>query len=193
MRQLANATVFTTGQVAKLCQVAPRTVSKWFDSGQLKGYRIPGSQDRRIPRENLVTFLREHGIPLRILGTMGPTKVLLIAVGEEARRAFERSLPGDRFELLSVETGFEAGAKASSFGPNLIVVDAKMGVNDALTVVRFLKSQSPAPNKFCSVVLFEDSVQFDQFSEFDERFRKPYEPVLLVERVRTLSERFVTM
>src|SRR5262249_14744586 len=33
--------VFTTGQVAKICKVAPRTVSKWFDSGRLRGYRIP--------------------------------------------------------------------------------------------------------------------------------------------------------
>jgi excisionase family DNA binding protein len=54
--------VFTTGQVAKICKVAPRTVSKWFDSGRLKGYRIPGSQDRRIPREYLIRFLKEHGI-----------------------------------------------------------------------------------------------------------------------------------
>ena len=53
--------VFTTGQVAKICKVAPRTVSKWFDSGRLKGYRIPGSQDRRIPREYLIKFLKEHG------------------------------------------------------------------------------------------------------------------------------------
>ena len=56
--------VFTTGQVAKICKVAPRTVSKWFDSGRLKGYRIPGSQDRRIPREYLIRFLKEHGMPL---------------------------------------------------------------------------------------------------------------------------------
>ena len=60
--------VFTTGQVAKICKVAPRTVSKWFDSGRLKGYRIPGSQDRRIPREYLIKFLKEHGMPL---GTNG--------------------------------------------------------------------------------------------------------------------------
>ena len=53
--------VFTTGQVAKICKVAPRTVSKWFDSGRLRGYRIPGSQDRRIPREQLIRFLKEHG------------------------------------------------------------------------------------------------------------------------------------
>src|SRR5688572_17759958 len=37
--------VLTTGEVAKICNVAPRTVSKWFDSGALRGYRIPGSKD----------------------------------------------------------------------------------------------------------------------------------------------------
>ena len=49
--------VLTTGQVAKICNVAPRTVSKWFDSGQLRGYRIPGSKDRRIPVQQLVRFM----------------------------------------------------------------------------------------------------------------------------------------
>jgi excisionase family DNA binding protein len=55
--------VFTTGQVAKICSVAPRTVQKWFDSGKLRGYRIPGSQDRRVPREQLIRFLRDNGMP----------------------------------------------------------------------------------------------------------------------------------
>jgi len=54
--------VFRTGQVAALCEVAPRTVSKWFDSGRLRGYRIPGSQDRRIPEEYLEQFLAENGM-----------------------------------------------------------------------------------------------------------------------------------
>lgn len=53
--------VYTTMQAAEICRVSPRTVSKWFDSGRLKGYRVPGSQDRRIPREYLLKFLREHG------------------------------------------------------------------------------------------------------------------------------------
>ena len=57
-------TIFTVGEVAEICKVAPRTVSKWFDSGRLRGYRIPGSQDRRIPREHLIRFLKEHGMPL---------------------------------------------------------------------------------------------------------------------------------
>ena len=51
--------VFTTGQVAKICGVAPRTVTHWFDSGQLRGYRILGCVDIRIPRECLLRFLKE--------------------------------------------------------------------------------------------------------------------------------------
>lgn len=56
--------VFTTGDVARLCGVAPRTVSKWFDTMDLKGYKIPGSRARRIPRQHLITFLKQHGMPL---------------------------------------------------------------------------------------------------------------------------------
>lgn len=56
--------VFTMGEVAKILKVAPRTVSKWCDSNRLHCYRIPGSQDRRIPREYLTKFMNEHGMDL---------------------------------------------------------------------------------------------------------------------------------
>lgn len=59
-----NDTVYSTGKIATICRVAPRTVSKWFDSGKLQGYRIPLSKDRRVPRENLLAFLKEHGFPI---------------------------------------------------------------------------------------------------------------------------------
>lgn len=55
--------VYTTTEVARLCKVAPRMVTRWYDSGRLKGYRIPGSQEKRFPREYLLKFLREHGLP----------------------------------------------------------------------------------------------------------------------------------
>ena len=71
--------VFTTGQVAKICKVAPRTVSKWFDTGRLKGYRIPGSQDRRIPRDCLIKFLKDHKMPLGELEDETKAKVLIVA------------------------------------------------------------------------------------------------------------------
>lgn len=67
--------VFSISQVAKICKVAPRTVNKWFDAGRLKGYRIPGSQVRRIPQECLVTFLKEHEMPLGDLDDGPPAPI----------------------------------------------------------------------------------------------------------------------
>jgi excisionase family DNA binding protein len=57
----------TTGVVAQILKVAPRTVSKWFDAGKLRGYQIPGSQARRVPRENLIEFMREYKMPMALL------------------------------------------------------------------------------------------------------------------------------
>ena len=59
-KDITTTQIFTIGQVAKLCDVSPRTASKWFDSGRLKGYRIPGSTDRRITRDYLIQFLKEQ-------------------------------------------------------------------------------------------------------------------------------------
>src|SRR6266705_4985777 len=102
--------VFTTGQVAKICKVAPRTVSKWFDSGRLKGYRIPGSQDRRIPREYLIKFLKEHGMPLGDLEDEAMAKVLIVAQDQVLIENLKRELPAERsFRKSTAASGFEAG------------------------------------------------------------------------------------
>ena len=67
-------------QVSKICMVAPRTASKWIDSGKLKGYRIPGSTDRRVPRANLIAFMRENGMELGALADVNAYPVLLVCV-----------------------------------------------------------------------------------------------------------------
>ena len=53
-------TVFTTGEAAKVCKVSQQTIIRCFDSGQLKGFRVPGSRFRRIPRNEF-----ENTTPIR--------------------------------------------------------------------------------------------------------------------------------
>ena len=100
-------TVVTTGQVAKICKVAPRTVSKWFDSGRLKGYRIPGSQDRRIPREYLSKFLKEPGMPLGALEDEAMAKSLVVAQAQDLIQSVKPELPKDhRCRCATADSGF---------------------------------------------------------------------------------------
>src|SRR5215467_15352203 len=70
-------TVFTTGEAAKICKVSQQTIIRCFDNGQLKGFRVPGSRFRRIPRDALYRFMRDNGIPTDALES-GRRKVLLV-------------------------------------------------------------------------------------------------------------------
>ena len=68
-------TVYTTGEAAKICKVSQQTIIRCFDSGQLKGFRVPGSRFRRIPRDQLFLFMRDNGIPTDALES-GRRKIL---------------------------------------------------------------------------------------------------------------------
>src|SRR5512146_2020589 len=108
MRSSAQKDVLTTGEVARICHVAPRTVTKWFDTGKLRGYRIPGSRDRRIPRPQLLAFMRAHGIPIDVLEQTA-TRVLIVGGSEAFRQELERI---DRYQVHLAVNRFEAGMLA---------------------------------------------------------------------------------
>ena len=132
--------VFTTGQVAKICKVAPRTVSKWFDSGRLRGYRIPGSQDRRIPREHLLRFLKEHGMPLGDLEAEVYHKVLVVGADGPLQSILRDHLrENDDFRIETAASGFEAGIRAESFHPDCIIIDMALGRIEAGQIAQNLR------------------------------------------------------
>ncbi len=113
-------TIFTTGQVAKICKVAPRTVSKWFDSGRLRGYRIPGSQDRRLPREHLLRFLNEHGMPLGELEDQAMGKILLVGADRPIRMGLGDLMGPGEFKIEAAQSGFEAGIQAELYDSSFL-------------------------------------------------------------------------
>lgn len=120
--------VYTTGQVAKFCRVAPRTVSKWFDSGKLLGYRIPGGQDRRVMRSILVNFMQEYGLPTDLLpcGVGGGGRVLAVGLGRLADVFDGVSAVGGELTVVRADDLFDAGFSLSAELPNVIVADPQV-------------------------------------------------------------------
>jgi len=56
--------VFTTSDVASICRVSTRIVTKWFDSDILDGYRLPGSKHRRFTYDQVRSFMAKQEMPL---------------------------------------------------------------------------------------------------------------------------------
>src|SRR4029079_4060303 len=184
--------VFTTGQVAKICKVAPRTVSKWFDSGRLRGYRIPGSQDRRIPRDQLIKFLKEHGMPLGELEEEGLHKVLIIGADKLfIDRLKELTSEDDSFKHEIANSGFEAGIMAESFHPDTIVIDLSLGRSEALQIAANLRKDRQYETTMIVALAREDEADPDSLKaahSFNEAFKKPFDIALLAERIRSLAD-----
>lgn len=182
--------VFTTGQVAKICKVAPRTVSKWFDSGRLRGYRIPGSQDRRIPREQLIRFLKEHGMPLGELEEEEWHKILIIGAEKLFIERLREILPeNEDFKYEIAQSGFEAGIMAESFHPDTIVIDMALGRAESIQITSNLRKNPAYETTLIIGLASEDEADPDKLtaSGFSEVFKKPFDVALLGERVRTLA------
>jgi len=132
--------VLTTGDVAKICNVAPRTVSKWFDNGQLKGYRIPGSKDRRIPVSELVRFMKVHNMPTEALA-VGRLRVLVVDSNEDAASALVQMLRdrGD-YEVRAVGSGFETGAAVQKFSPHVVLINLLSEKIDASSICENIRA-----------------------------------------------------
>lgn len=119
-------TVFTTGEAAKICKVSQQTIIRCFDSGQLKGFRVPGSRFRRIPRDQLFAFMKDNGIPTEALES-GKRKVLIVDDDEDLvvmmKEVFEQD---GRFEIRTANNGFGAGMLVKEFRPDLVILDVML-------------------------------------------------------------------
>ncbi|MCX5634797.1 MAG: response regulator [Planctomycetota bacterium] len=115
--------LFTTGEAADICNVSQQTIIRCFDSGKVQGFRVPGSRFRRIPRSNLVKFMKDHNIPFGNLDS-GKRKVLIVDDDAEIVELLVDVLTRDgRFEIKTAASGYEAGIQTQQFRPDLILLD----------------------------------------------------------------------
>jgi excisionase family DNA binding protein len=135
MRTSNRQDILTTGQVARICHVAPRTVTKWFDTGKLRGYRIPGSRDRRIPRPQLLAFMRAHGIPIDVL-EQAVTRVVIVGGSEAVRQELEKL---GRYQVHMAANRFEAGMLAQQVRPHVVVLETDTLDSECLAICLSIK------------------------------------------------------
>jgi excisionase family DNA binding protein len=179
--------VLTTGEVAKICNVAPRTVSKWFDSGALHGYRIPGSKDRRIPLNQLIRFMKQHGMPLNGLMT-GSTRVMIVDDEHDIVEVLEKILEGEaKYEVEVAKGGFAAGITAEKFRPHVILLEMHLRDIDAKEVARQVKSNPDL--QLTKVIAMSGKLTDDEVKGllggggFDGFLRKPFHVRQVIEAI----------
>jgi excisionase family DNA binding protein len=178
--------IFTTGEVAHICKVSQQTVIRCFDSGRLKGFRVPGSRFRRIPRESLVSFMKENQIPLDQLES-GRRRVLVVDDDEAIIEMLTELLDRDgRFEVRTAATGYEAGMVTEQFRPDILLLDFKLPDINGTAVCRTIRAN---PNyEHIKIIAMSGVADPDEVEELraagaDDFVRKPFVVGDLVSRM----------
>jgi excisionase family DNA binding protein len=181
--------VFTTGEVAEICNVSQQTIIRCFDSGKLQGFRVPGSKFRRIPREALMQFMKENDIPLDLLDS-GKRKILIVdddpAITEMLQDVLERD---GRFEVKATNTGYEAGILTQSFNPDLILLDYLLPDINGNIVCKTIRENSAFSHMkiiFVSGVVNPDEVEQLIKAGADDFIKKPFDVEKLISRISEL-------
>lgn len=183
--------IFTTGEAAEVCKVSQQTIIRCFDSGRIQGFRVPGSRFRRIPRDELLRFMRENDIPTDTLES-GPKRILVVDDEQEILELFRDALARDgRYRVETAATGYEAGMLTESFKPDLIVLDYMLpDVNGNIVCERIRAHRDMRNTKiiFISGVVNPDEVDRLLEAGADEFIKKPFNVDHLLKRIAQLIE-----
>ena len=184
-------TVFTTGEAAKVCKVSQQTIIRCFDSGQLKGFRVPGSRFRRIPRNELYSFMKENDIPTDALES-GKRKALIVDDDEELvelmRDVFERD---GRFDVRTANNGFDAGMQVKEFRPDLVVLDVMLPDINGKEVCQRIRGDSTLDD--VRIICISGMVEADKVADLkvagaNDFMQKPFTVEKLIERACELLD-----
>lgn len=182
---MSNKTVFTTGEAAKICKVSQQTIIRCFDNGSLKGFRVPGSRFRRIPRDHLYTFMKDNGIPTDALES-GKRRILIVDDDEELVELMVDVFARDaRFDIKTVNNGFGAGMAVKEFRPDLVILDVMLPDINGKEVCQRVRSDPTM--KTVKIICISGMVEQDKIADLiaagaDEFMNKPFSVDKLLER-----------
>jgi len=188
---MSAKTVFTTGEAAKICKVSQQTIIRCFDNGSLKGFRVPGSKFRRIPRDQLFAFMRDNGIPTDALES-GKRKVLIVDDDEELVELLSDVFEKDgRFEVKTANNGFDAGMQVREFRPDLVVLDVMLPDINGKEVCQRIRSDDTLES--VKIICISGMVEQDKVAELrlagaNDFMHKPFNVDRLLDRACDLLD-----
>ncbi len=183
--------LFTTGEAAELCNLSQQTIIRCFDSGRLRGFRIPGSKFRKIPRESLIKFMKENGIPMQAIQS-GRKRLLIVDDDAEIVELMVDVLQRDgRFEIATASTGYDAGISTQQFRPDLILLDYMLpDINGNIVCKTIRQNPEFAGTRIIIIsgVINQEEIDGLLDSGAEAFIKKPFSIVDLIDKIAAVLE-----
>ncbi len=143
-----NKVSYSSGDVARFCDVTSRTVIRWIEAGKLKAFKLPGRGNNRIEETELLSFFDANGIPTpdELKTTVKDKNSIIISDDNHFTRHAKRLVRNSDYVTHHYSNEIEAGIGLANLLPELIVLDTlalqsdKMSIKDYASII--LKSSN---------------------------------------------------
>lgn len=188
---LYDKKVFTTGEAAEICRVSQQTIIRCFDAGRLNGFRVPGSRFRRIPKDELIKFMRGNDIPTDVFA-QGKKKILVVDDDEQIADLFVDLLTRDsRLEVKKAHTGYDAGVLTADFKPDLMILDYMLPDINGNVVCQTVRKNPDLEDM--RIIIVSGVVNQNEIDDLlnagaDEFMKKPFNIEKILERIHMMLD-----
>jgi CheY-like chemotaxis protein len=171
---------FSTGDIAKFCDVNLRTVIRWIEKGDLEGFKLPGRGNNRVTEKAFLTFLHRYNIPipdeLKACEKVNSGRILIVDDEAQIAKAIQRVLRGAGYETSLAYDGFRAGSQLVKERPALMTLDLSMPGIDGYEVIKFVRSSEGISDTRILVIsaLDEDRLEEALACGADACLQKPF-------------------
>ena len=183
--------LYTTGEAAEICNLSQQTIIRCFDSGRLRGFRIPGSKFRKIPRDSLLKFMKDNSIPMQNLRS-GRKRLLIVDDDAEIVEMMMDVLNRDgRFEVKTASTGYDAGIMTQRFRPDLILLDYMLPDVNGNIVCKTIRENPEFTNT--RIIIISGVINQTEIDELlksgaEAFMKKPFNITELIDKIAAVLE-----
>ncbi|MFQ3206681.1 MAG: two-component system response regulator VicR [Glaciecola sp.] len=133
---------FSSGDIAKICDVNPRTVIRWIEAKKLKAFKLPGRGNNRVKHSDLLAFLLHNQIPI-------PSELIvekeqlcfIVSVEKQLVKNAQRIARNAGFVTQVYQHGIESGVEIAQHKPSLIMIDSQTSRVDIPALTNVIESK----------------------------------------------------
>jgi len=180
--------IFTTFEVAKMCNVDITTVINWVNTGKLSAYKTPGGH-RRIRRNDFFDFLKRYDLPVP-RGLAKDVPIILIVEDDLQIRALMKRIIQGKYpdaEIHETDDGFAAGKLLAEKYPSLVILDLKLKGIDGFQVCKLIRDDRRLKHtKILAVTGYHSQAVKQQILKMGANgyLQKPFTPAELLDQTK---------
>lgn len=150
--------VYTTFEVAKICNANITSIKNWIEQGELRAFRTPGGH-YRIERKVLDDFLNRHGMP-NPFAHRARRRILVVNPTSELVDEIRKHL-GDKHDYDVTADAVDGLLKLGQWKPDAAVIDTRVPGLDVLGLCQRVRDHAEL-RPIDLIVIHDEEASYDE-------------------------------